>query len=102
MTSQPAQHIEVRTERTLPAAGHRVYRAWLDPELVRQWLAPGSQEVVRAEIYERPGGAYRTWKADNGVIVGGFDSELLELAPDQRLAFRWGSSARSAGSASHS
>jgi uncharacterized protein YndB with AHSA1/START domain len=24
------------------------------------------------------------------VIVGGFDSELLELVPGQRLVFRWG------------
>lgn len=42
------------------------------------------------EIDEHLGGHYRTWKADAGVIVGGFDSELLELVPDQRLVFRWG------------
>ena len=45
--------------------------------------------MIRAEIDERPGGAYRTWKPDNGVIAGGFDSALLELVPDQ-LLFRWG------------
>jgi uncharacterized protein YndB with AHSA1/START domain len=83
-------HPQVRTERTIPAPAHRVYRAWLDPQLVRRWMAPGRQEVTRAEIDERPGGAYRTWKADNGVIVGGFDSALLELVPDRRLVFRWG------------
>ena len=51
-------HPQVRTERTFPAPAHRVYRAWLDPQLVRRWMAPGSQEVIRAEIDERPGGAY--------------------------------------------
>jgi uncharacterized protein YndB with AHSA1/START domain len=80
----------VRTERTFPVPAHRVYRAWLDPQLVRRWMAPGSQEVSRVEIDERPGGAYQTWKADDGVNVGGFDSELLELVPDRRLVFRWG------------
>lgn len=90
MSLQASHHDEVRVERTFSAPAHRVYRAWLDPELVRRWLAPGSQEVIRAEIEERPGGAYRTWKADNGVIVGGFDAELLKLVPDQRLVFRWG------------
>ena len=53
-------------------------------------MAPGSQEVTRVEIEERPGGVWRTWKADGGVIVGGFDSELLELVPGRRLVFRWG------------
>jgi uncharacterized protein YndB with AHSA1/START domain len=48
------------------------------------------QEVTRVEVGERPGGYWRTWKADSGTVVGGFDSELLELAPDQRLVFRWG------------
>jgi len=37
------------------------------------------------------GGRWSSWKADkSGTIVGGFDSELLELAEDERLAFRWG------------
>ena len=80
----------VHIVRTIAAPPHRVYRAWLEPELVWHWMAPGGQEVTRAEIDERPGGAYRIWKADGGVIVGGFDSELLELVPDQRLVFRWG------------
>ena len=42
------------------------------------------------EIDERAGGAWRTWKADDGVIVGGFDSELVELVADRPLVFRWG------------
>ena len=46
--------------------------------------------MTRVEIDERPVGYWRTWKADSGMVVGGFDSELLELAPDQRLVFRWG------------
>lgn len=90
MTTQPGQHLTVRTERLLPAPVDRVYRAWLDAEVVRQWMAPGSLEVTRVEIDERPGGVYRTWQADDGVIVGGYDSELLELIPGRRLVFRWG------------
>jgi uncharacterized protein YndB with AHSA1/START domain len=65
MTVQPVQHTEVRTERVFPAPADRVYRAWLDPELVRQWLAPGTQEVIR-------------------------DAKIIERIPDQRLVFRWG------------
>lgn len=90
MTTQTHDQMVVRAERMLPVPPHRAYRAWLEPGLVRRWMAPGGQEVTRAEIDERAGGAWRTWKADDGVIVGGFDGELLELAADRRLVFRWG------------
>ena len=30
------------------------------------------------------------WQTDSGTAVGGFDCELLELVPDQRVVFRWG------------
>ena len=82
--------MKIHIERTIPATPHRVYRAWLEPTFVQRWMAPQGSEVTRVEIDERVGGAYRTWKAQAGSIVGGFDSELLELVPDQRLAFSWG------------
>jgi uncharacterized protein YndB with AHSA1/START domain len=31
----------VRIEHHVAAAPHTVYRAWLDPDLVRRWMAPG-------------------------------------------------------------
>lgn len=84
------EHTVIRLDRTLPGPPERAYRAWLDADLVRRWMAPGTQEVTRVEIDERVGGHYRTWKAESGVLVGGFDSELLELVPGRRLVFRWG------------
>ena len=90
MTTQPHDQMMVRVERLLPVPPHLAYRAWLEPGLVRRWMAPGRQEVTRVEIDERAGGAWRTWKADDDVIVGGFDCELVELVPDRRLVFRWG------------
>ena len=46
--------------------------------------------MSRAEIEEWPGGSYRIWQEDSGRDVGGFEAELLELVPDERLVFRWG------------
>jgi len=80
----------VRLERVIPAPPHSVYRSWLEPDLLRRWLAPGGLEVKRVEIDERVGGRYRVWHADSGSDVGGFDCELLELVPDRRIVFRWG------------
>jgi uncharacterized protein YndB with AHSA1/START domain len=47
-------------------------------------------DVTRVEVDERVGGRYRIWHADAGANVGGFECELLDLVPDQRLVFRWG------------
>jgi uncharacterized protein YndB with AHSA1/START domain len=81
---------EVRLQRTIAAPPARVYRAWLDPDLLCRWLAPGSMSVKRAEGEERVGGTYRIWQADeHGEDVGGFEWELLELVPDERIVFLW-------------
>jgi len=53
-------------------------------------MAPGSYAITRAEVDERVGGHYRIWHADAGSDVGGFDCELAELVPGQRIVFRWG------------
>jgi uncharacterized protein YndB with AHSA1/START domain len=80
----------VHLQRTIPAEPAQVYRAWLDPALLRQWMAPGGLTVTRAEVDERAGGRFRIWQADGDRDAGGFDAELLELIPDRKLVFRWG------------
>jgi uncharacterized protein YndB with AHSA1/START domain len=82
----PAVHREI----TLPAAPRDVYRAWLTPEILQGWLAPGSIECARAEVDERVGGQFRIWHTEAGQAAGGFDAELLELVPDERIVWRWG------------
>jgi uncharacterized protein YndB with AHSA1/START domain len=81
---------EVRLQRTIPATPDRVYRAWLEPEVLRRWLAPGEMTVTRVEGDERVGGAYRIWQASpEGDDVGGFEWELVELVPAERIVFLW-------------
>jgi len=84
------ERLVVRLERTIPAPPEQVYRAWLDPGLLSQWMAPGPYAVSRAEVDERPGGHYRIWHDAGGSQAGGFDCELAELVPGQRIVFRWG------------
>jgi uncharacterized protein YndB with AHSA1/START domain len=80
----------VRLERTIPAPPATVYRAWLEPDLLLRWLAPGGLEVTRVEVDLRVGGRFRVWQADGGTGVGGFECELLELVPNERIVYRWG------------
>lgn len=84
-----AEQTAVRLQRTIPAPPDRVYRAWLDPDLLRRWLAPTGFTVTRVEVDERVGGHHRIWQAGPDGDMGGFDCELLELVPNQRIVFRW-------------
>jgi uncharacterized protein YndB with AHSA1/START domain len=80
----------VNLHRVIPASRHEVYRAWLEPELLRRWLAPGDLQVTRIEVDERVGGHFRVWQGGQAGDIGGFECEILELVPDTRLVFRWG------------
>ena len=76
--------------RTIPASPATVYRAWLDPELLVKWSAPVGWDAVRVEVDERVGGHYRCWHVDaEGKDIGGYECEILELVPDERIVLRW-------------
>jgi uncharacterized protein YndB with AHSA1/START domain len=91
MTHDSDRQPVVRIERSIAAPPAEVYRAWLDPGILRRWLAPGDLHVTRAEVDERPGGRFRIWQElDDGAPRGGFECELLELVPYERISFRWG------------
>jgi uncharacterized protein YndB with AHSA1/START domain len=90
MTRKKAHFPAVRLERVIPSRPREVYRAWLDPDLLRRWLAPGGITVKRAEVEARVGGQFRIWHSDSGSDVGGFECEIVELVPDERIVFRWG------------
>ena len=82
-------HTAIRMERIIPARPERVYREWLDPELLARWMVPGPYEVTRVEVDERVGGHYRIWQSHSGSEIGGFDCELVELVPSQRIDLSW-------------
>lgn len=45
--------------RVVPASPERVFRAWTDPEELRQWWGPSSVRCLSAEIDLRVGGRYK-------------------------------------------
>jgi uncharacterized protein YndB with AHSA1/START domain len=90
MTPMNTQQAVVRLQRTISAPPERVYRAWLEPELLQCWMAPESMQVARVEVDERIGGHYRIWHKNADRAVGGFECELLELVPPERIVWRWG------------
>ena len=83
MTAQP-----VRIVRVLPASAEEVFDAWLDPESLAVWMAPGSVERAVAEVDGRVGGRFR-------IVMKGPDrdhehtGEFLVLDRPRRLVLTW-------------
>jgi uncharacterized protein YndB with AHSA1/START domain len=90
MSTMSEPQAAVRLQRRIPAPPDRVYRAWLEPDLIRRWLSPGDIEVGSVEVEERVGGRYRIRHEDAADDAGGFECELVELTPAERIVFRWG------------
>ena len=79
--------LDLVLERTIEATPERVWRAWTDPEQVRQWFAPAPWRVAECEIDLRPGGAFRTrMESPDGE---GFDGAgcYLEVVERERLVW---------------
>jgi uncharacterized protein YndB with AHSA1/START domain len=51
---------ELILERVVPVPPEAVWRAWTDPELLKQWFCPLPWRTVEAELDLRPGGIFRT------------------------------------------
>jgi uncharacterized protein YndB with AHSA1/START domain len=77
--------------REFDAPPERVYRAWAEPDLVRQWMGPRSVEMNIEEWDCRTGGSYRYAAIQNGEEVARFYGSFHEARPGERLVqtFTW-------------
>ncbi len=78
---------ELVLARIIDATPDKVYRAWTEPELLKQWFAPAPYATPVAELDVRPGGS-------NLIVMRGPDGAdmpnrgvYLEVVPDRKLVF---------------
>jgi uncharacterized protein YndB with AHSA1/START domain len=78
---------ELVLTRLIDAPAAKLYRAWTEPALLKQWFAPAPWTTPRAELDVRPGGA-------SLVVMRGPDGNefpnrgvYLEVVPNKRLVF---------------
>ncbi len=79
----------VRVTRVIDAPREEVFRAWTEPDRIRQWWGPGEFTCPEAEVDLRPGGSYRLAMqptAGEAFIVAG---TYREVEPPARLVYTW-------------
>ena len=74
----------VDIEREFDAPAELVYRAYRDPELVKQWLGPRKYEMVIERWDAREGGSYRYVHRDSTNAYG-FRGVFHSMAPDNMV-----------------
>jgi uncharacterized protein YndB with AHSA1/START domain len=76
---------KVTITREFDAPPERVYRAWAEPDLVRQWMGPRSIDMDIDTWDCRTGGAYRYTAKRDGEEVARFYGSFHEARPGERL-----------------
>ncbi len=78
---------ELMLTRILNAPREKVYQAWTDPEILKQWFAPQPWSTSAAQLDVRPGGAslivMRSPEGNEFPNRGVY----LEVVPNERLVF---------------
>ena len=78
---------ELVLTRLIDAPPAKVYRAWTEPALLKQWFAPLPFTTPVAELDVRPGGANLiVMRAPDGTDIPN-RGVYLEVVPNQRLVF---------------
>lgn len=76
---------ELVLTRLINAPRDKVYRAWTEPELLKQWFAPKPYTTPIVEIDVRPGGsAYFVMRGPDGKDLPNH-GVYLEVVPNERL-----------------
>ncbi|MBK1789250.1 SRPBCC family protein [Prauserella cavernicola] len=75
----------VTITRDFDATPDKVFRAWIEPELVSRWLGPKDLEM-RIDTWDgRTGGAYRYRAVRDGEQIASFYGSFHEVRPSSRL-----------------
>lgn len=79
--------LEIR--RTFDAPRERVFEAFRDPALLREWAAPDEHTNERVEVDFRVGGRYRREMRFPDGSLHVLRGEYLEIDPPRRLAYTY-------------
>jgi uncharacterized protein YndB with AHSA1/START domain len=85
--TSPSSDRELILTRLIDAPREKVFRAWTDPNLLKQWFAPLPWTTPLAELDVRPGGARLVVMRDPEGHEFPNRGVYLEVVPNERLVF---------------
>lgn len=88
--NKPSDDSKLFLRRKVAAQREMVYKAWTDPQDIKQWFAPGPLETPEASVDLRIGGKFRIVMrnpADNTTHIA--SGVYREINPPERLVFTW-------------
>ncbi len=88
--SRPSDpELAIQIERIVRASPERVFRAFLDPDLMRQWITPDDLDLDRITVEPRVGGRIEVWHSRGGESTGKFEGRYVKIDPPRELVYRW-------------
>ena len=86
----PPENVQLQLKKFIEAKREKVFRAWTDPALIRQWFAPGDMTTPLAETEPRTGGSYRIQMKNSKDETFTTFGEYREFIENEKLVFTWG------------
>ena len=75
--------------RIIRAPREKVFAAWTQPALLRQWWGPGPVSCPQAEVDLREGGAYRLANLQPDGSIVWISGEFQRIRPPEELVYTW-------------
>jgi uncharacterized protein YndB with AHSA1/START domain len=87
LEATPSDPRELVISRLIDAPREKVFRCWVEPELIKQWFVPKPWTIASAEVDPRPGGASNITMRDPDGNEFPNPGVYLEVVPNEKLVF---------------
>jgi uncharacterized protein YndB with AHSA1/START domain len=85
ISPSPHNNTTLVLRRTFEASRARVFRAWITPRALEQWLRPRGMSMTVRWLDARVGGSFRFDLEDGSSIIGTY----LQMVPPEKLVYTW-------------
>jgi uncharacterized protein YndB with AHSA1/START domain len=83
------QATSLQLSRVIRASPEKVFRAWTEPEALKQWWGPGPVTCPEAHVDLREGGAYRLANLQPDGTIVWISGRFERVRPPEELVYTW-------------